>query len=108
MSTGLDINETDDGLIVYQESTDRVHHLNPTAAVVLELCDGTRSADDIARLVAETFGLAEVPEVETKACLEDLARETSSTEAPVARGGVEELPHALGHHRSSVVAAHEL
>jgi hypothetical protein len=73
---GLDINETDDGLIVYQESTDRVHHLNPSAAVVLELCDGTRSADVIARLVAETFSLAEVPEVETKACLEHLARET--------------------------------
>lgn len=72
---GLDLNETDDGLIVYQESTDRVHHLNPSAAVVFELCDGTRSADVIARLVAETFSLGEVPEVETKACLENLARE---------------------------------
>jgi hypothetical protein len=71
----LDVNETDDGLIIYQESTDRVHHLNPTAAVVFELCDGTRSAQDIARLVAETFGLADSPEAETNACLEDLIRE---------------------------------
>jgi hypothetical protein len=75
IAEGLDVNETDDGLVIYQESTDRVHHLNPTAAVVFELCDGTRSADDIARLVAETFGLGDVPEVETKACLEDLSRE---------------------------------
>lgn len=75
IAQGLDVNETDDGLIIYQESTDRVHHLNPTAAVVFELCDGTRSEDVIARLVAETFGLGDVPATETKACLEDLARE---------------------------------
>jgi hypothetical protein len=75
IAEGLDVNETDDGLIIYQESTDRVHHLNPTAAVVFDLCDGTRSAQDIARLVAETFGLADSPEAETNACLEDLARE---------------------------------
>ena len=75
MAEGLDVNETDDGLIIYQESTDRVHHLNPTAAVVFELCDGTRSVEEITRLVAETFGLGDAPAVETKACLEDLARE---------------------------------
>jgi hypothetical protein len=73
---GLDINETDDGLIVYQESTDRVHHLNPTAAVILELCDGSRTVEEIARVVGETFGLTEVPELETSACLENFARET--------------------------------
>jgi hypothetical protein len=71
----LDVNETDDGLIIYQESADRVHHLNPTAAVVFALCDGTRTASEIARLVAETFGLADSPEAKTNACLEDLARE---------------------------------
>jgi hypothetical protein len=72
---GLDVSETDDGLVVYQESTDRVHHLNPTAAVVFELCDGTRTAHDIARVVAETFSLDHVPELEINTCLEDLARE---------------------------------
>jgi hypothetical protein len=72
---GLDINETDDGLIVYQESTDRVHHLNQTAAVVLELCDGTRTVEEIARVVAETFGLSTVPELETRTCIEGLSKE---------------------------------
>ena len=72
---GLDRNETDDGMIVYQESTDRVHHLNPTAAVILELCDGSRTAGEIAAAVAEVFGLASPPEAETADCLEDLGRE---------------------------------
>ena len=71
-SEGLDVNEVDDGLIVYDESTDRVHHLNPTAAVILELCDGTRTASDIAGAVAETFGLDEAPDAETTLCLEEL------------------------------------
>jgi hypothetical protein len=75
MAEGLDITETEDGLIVYQESTDRVHHLNPTAAVVLGLCDGTRTVQEIARVVGETFALDEVPEGETEACVEGLVRE---------------------------------
>ena len=71
-SDGLDVNEVDDGVIVYDESTDRVHHLNPTAAVILEFCDGTRSAPEIAQAVAETFGLDAAPREETIACLEEL------------------------------------
>jgi len=72
---GLDLNETDDGMIVYQESTDRVHHLNPTAAVILELCDGSRTAHDIAAAVAEVFGLGSPPVTDTAGCLEHLGRE---------------------------------
>ncbi|HUI04128.1 MAG TPA: HPr-rel-A system PqqD family peptide chaperone [Acidimicrobiales bacterium] len=68
-SEELDVNEVDDGVIVYDESTDRVHHLNPTAAVILEFCDGRRTAPEIARAVAETFGLDEAPETETAACI---------------------------------------
>jgi len=74
-AAGLELNEADDGMIVFQESTDRVHHLNPTAAVILELCDGTRTSGEIAAAVAEVFGLASPPEAETAGCLEDLARE---------------------------------
>lgn len=75
MIEGLDVNETDDGLIVYNEATDRVHHLNPTASVVLVLCDGTRSVEDIARDAGETFGLDATPTAETRACLDQLSRE---------------------------------
>ena len=34
--------------------------LNPTAAEVLELCDGERSADDIAAALSERYGGADV------------------------------------------------
>lgn len=71
----LDVHETDDGLIVYQESKDRVHHLNPTAAVILELCDGTKDTEQIARELAALFGLDEPPLTETKSGIEELTRE---------------------------------
>ena len=34
--------------------------LNPTAAQVLELCDGERSVDDIAAVLSERYGGADV------------------------------------------------
>jgi hypothetical protein len=66
---GLELNETDDGLVVYDEATDRVHHLNQTAAVVLSLCDGTRTEAEIAFTLGKLFGLPEVPEAQTQACI---------------------------------------
>ena len=72
---GLDVNETDDGLIIYDEETDRVHHLNQTAAVVFELCDGTRTENEIALAVADVFGLSTIPESETASCIVNLTRE---------------------------------
>ena len=73
--SGLELVESPDGLIVYDETTDRVHHLNQTAAVILGLCDGTQTVDDIAIQVARMFATDEVsPEVIAE-CLDQLARE---------------------------------
>ncbi len=51
---------TDDGYLAYDVSRNRLHRLNPTAALIVELCDGTRSAaalvDDLAPLVADDAG----------------------------------------------------
>jgi len=71
----LDVNETEDGLIIYAPSTDRVHHLNATASVVLQLCDGSRSPGEIADGVREVFQLEESPLAETEECLARLGRE---------------------------------
>ena len=71
----LDVNETDDGLIIYVPATDRVHHLNPAAAVVLQLCDGSRTRAEIADGVREVFSLETSPASETEECLERLSRE---------------------------------
>jgi hypothetical protein len=75
IAPGLEIHETDDGMIVFQESTDRVHHLNPTAAVILQLCDGSRDVAAISAALAEAFGLSESPLDETHAGIEELSRE---------------------------------
>ncbi len=72
---GLEFNELEDGLIVYQESTERVHHLNATAAVVLQLCDGTRDATEIASVVGELFGLEHPPADAVESCLARFVQE---------------------------------
>jgi len=75
IAEGLDLNETDDGLIIYVPATDRVHYLNSTASVVLQLCDGSRTPAEIAAEVGEVFGLEASPVAETEDCLERFGRE---------------------------------
>ncbi len=41
----------EDGYVAYDPTTDRLHHLNPIAALLAELCDGSRSVEDIRNLV---------------------------------------------------------
>jgi hypothetical protein len=41
--------------VVYDSGSDLVHHLNPTAAVTLELCDGHRTSDDITAFLSDLF-----------------------------------------------------
>lgn len=75
IAQGLELNEVEDGLIVYQESTERVHHLNPTAAIVFQLCDGSRDATEIASAVAELFGLEHPPAGAVESCIARFVQE---------------------------------
>jgi hypothetical protein len=68
----LEVNEADDGLVVYDAAHDQVHHLNPSAALIFDLCDGIREVDEIAATVAEVFRLDELPLAETRTGLDDL------------------------------------
>jgi Coenzyme PQQ synthesis protein D (PqqD) len=70
---GLEIDEVGDGLIVCQQPNDQIHHLNRTAAVVFELCDGSRDAAEIATAVRDLFGLDRDPTEEVRACISQLA-----------------------------------
>ena len=72
---GLELNEAEGGVIIFNEKLDRVHHLNNTAAIVLELCDGHRGVEEIAAMVALAFGLDEPPLVATERCLATLRLE---------------------------------
>lgn len=72
---GLDIHEVADGLVVYDPAADRVHYLNPTASIVLSLCDGTHDEQQLADLVGAAFQLDEPPVAEVQACIAQLRTE---------------------------------
>jgi Coenzyme PQQ synthesis protein D (PqqD) len=70
---GLEVNEADDGLVVCDPQQDMVHHLNPSAALIFDLCDGSRDADMIALVLSEAYGVTEPLRDQTLAALDDLA-----------------------------------
>jgi Coenzyme PQQ synthesis protein D (PqqD) len=74
-SDGLEVDEVEDGFVVYQPDRERVHYLNPTANLILELCDGTLTATQIAELIAQTFDLAVPPSQEVDEALAKLEAE---------------------------------
>jgi hypothetical protein len=92
---GVEVVELAEGLMVSRPAPPRVHHLNNTAAIVLELCDGERTVTEIAELLAEAFGLG-APLGEVSAGVEELRRagiladraspaeETTSSPGPIA------------------------
>jgi hypothetical protein len=72
---GLEINAVADGYIVYQPERDRVHYLNPTAALILELCNGRNAETELPELLQSAFDLSAPPADEVKACLQTLRGE---------------------------------
>ena len=49
--------ELDGEAVVYDQTSRELHHLNPAATIVLSLCDGTLSVEEIASVVSEAFGV---------------------------------------------------
>ncbi len=72
---GLETSEVTDGLVVYDEAKDRVHYLNPTAAFIFTLADGTKSVVEMAELMGSAFGLDRPPVAETEGCVAQLRDE---------------------------------
>ena len=75
IADGIDINEVEDGYVIYQSEKDKVHYLNKTAVLVLEACTGKNSAADIVAIVEEAYSLPEAPEKEVADCLNTLIQE---------------------------------
>jgi hypothetical protein len=69
----LEINEADDGLVIYDPTHDKVHHLNTSASMIFDLCDGTRDVEAIAQVLAEAYDLSAPPREDAVAGLDDLA-----------------------------------
>jgi hypothetical protein len=72
---GLEVNETKDGVIVFDPRSDRVHYLNSTAALVFTMCDGEEDAVSIAEFMASAFELDEPPLANVEECLRALVAE---------------------------------
>lgn len=74
-AVGLDINEVDDGLVIYDARTDRVHYLNITAGVVFALCDGEHAAADLPALTRSALGSEDLTDDEVAECIAQLRSE---------------------------------
>jgi hypothetical protein len=66
---GVELTPVPDGAVIYESDGDHVHYLNPTAALVFALCDGTIDAAEIARLIQNHFKLDEPPQAEIELLL---------------------------------------
>jgi hypothetical protein len=73
--SGIETNEVADGYIVYQPTADRVHYLNHTAAILLELCNGKNQVADMPELLRLAFDLSSPPVEEVRDCLDQLIKE---------------------------------
>jgi hypothetical protein len=69
---GIEVQEVADGLMVYQAEPECVHHLNNTASIVFELCDGKNTVTEIGAQLAAVFGLTGVPADAAERCIDDL------------------------------------
>jgi coenzyme PQQ synthesis protein D (PqqD) len=74
-TSDIEIDEVVGGFVVYQPARDRVHYLNHTAALVLELCTGEATAPEIARMLQVAYELPAPPEGEIDECLVQLRQE---------------------------------
>jgi hypothetical protein len=72
---GLEITEVPDGRVVYQASRQKVHYLNPTAIVVLELLSAGKTAAEAALFLKDAYSLAEIPTGSTNSCIQSLVGE---------------------------------
>lgn len=72
---GLRITPSTNGYIVYDAGRERVHYLNHTAALVMDLCTGRNSLAEIVTLVGAAYGLPRKPAREVGALVRQLAGE---------------------------------
>ena len=52
LNPAIQLIQTENGYAAYDSSTEKLHELNPTASVIVELCDGSRSVEEICAFLA--------------------------------------------------------
>ena len=68
----FEISELPDGYIVHDQERGKIHFLNFTAAILLEMCDGENTVSDLEEFLREGFELPSRPAREVETCLADL------------------------------------
>ena len=74
-AAGIEIEEAGDGFIVYDPARDRVHYLNHTAALVLELATGKLDVQEIAVWIARAYSLEAAPTADVVRLVGELSGE---------------------------------
>jgi tetratricopeptide (TPR) repeat protein len=64
LSPGILLSPVEDGYVAYDPAMERLHQLNPVAALLAELCDGSRSITEIRELAAPLMPDGQAPEVD--------------------------------------------
>ena len=72
---GIEVSEVADGYVVYDPNQDRVHYLNQTAVLVLELCNGQVTAGELASIIQEAYDLPDPPAEQVAECVDRLIEE---------------------------------
>ena len=60
----IDLSPVADGFIIHRAERDRLHYLNHTAVLILELCNGRHSVSEIAELIQGAYALPHTPRAE--------------------------------------------
>jgi hypothetical protein len=72
---GLDFTETDDGFAVFDPKNGKVHFLNNTGVIILEICDGTYTCEEIVGMIEATFKVTDITKEEIRSYIENLYNE---------------------------------
>lgn len=74
-SSGCEVSQMSDGVVVYQGERERVHYLNPSASLIFDLCGEAQSVEAIAEYLKDAFSLPEPPRGEVTQCIGQLLTE---------------------------------
>ena len=69
---GLEVYEGPEAEVVLDDATGQVHQLNPSAALIFELCDGTRDVGQLVEAVTRVWSLDEPPTAAVEAAVAEL------------------------------------
>ena len=72
---GAEVQHMPDGYVVYQEERDKVHYVNPVAAIVYELCGANQSISSMTAYLKSEFSLDEPPMEAVEDCVAKLVEE---------------------------------